>query len=56
MKEYIHLLSKNNKKYFIFYSIKFSFSFAETFSVTLIPLFIDYIVNQHHYYQNILIF
>ena len=46
MKEYIHLLSKNNKKSILFFIVlNLVLVFAETFSVTLIPLFIDYIVN-----------
>ncbi len=46
MKEYIHLLSKNNKKSILFFiALNLVLVFAETFSVTLIPLFIDYIIN-----------
>ena len=46
MKNYLNLLTKENKKHLIlFIVLNIILVFAETFSIALIPLFIDFIIS-----------
>ena len=46
MKNYINLLTKDNNKHLILFIIlNMILVFAETFSIALIPLFIDFVVS-----------
>ena len=48
MKKFIHLLSENNKKsIIIFIALNIILVFVETFSIALIPLVIDFAINEN---------
>ena len=57
MKNYLNLLTKENKKHLIlFIVLNIILVFAETFSIALIPLFIDFIISSDPILPNYIVF